>query len=325
MAITPMQLPSPKAYDPNQMEVTNLQLFKDPYTVDRASLQADVFRSDREAAGEQYQHSVAAQQDYYNRALEYQNQGALRDDFAKFGNQNMPHGLALMQGIPEFAKFLERMGPVYGTVANQAFQNAVAGTAKTAGEAAKLGYESGHEMSPATLQSVTGLPSVAQVPGKLREISLENQGRLAAAGAHADKDGMVTIYPNSIGGYQVGPVKVPASVAEGGEPAIAEYLKRTRGIPIPPSATKPPGTGVVHGGTTPPAATPKAAPAAPTPNKVPGLKPAPANPYSAAPAKPPPAAVAPPPPQRSAPVASAADWGNSIKDIVARARKELGL
>jgi hypothetical protein len=301
MAITPMQLPSPKAFDPTQMEAANLRLFDDPQTSALAGAIMSNLMTNREYAGDQYSNAVAGQQDYYNRALEYQNRAGLRDDLAKFGNQNMPHGLTLATGIPEFREFLNNMGPAFGTIQQQAFQNAQAGTAKTGMEAANLGYQTGLPISPQTYEGLTGVPVGVGVPSKMQEIALENQGR--AASASGGKEKMIKL-TYSLPGHSPTTFEVPESVfIAGGQPAAEAYIENKYKVPAPTRPKAPPR--VEKGGTPPPAAGATNLPPAPqaAPAKKPAATPTP-QPSARAPAPPPREGL----PPTTQPVAPASEW-----------------
>jgi len=187
MAITPMQLPSPKAYDPNQMEMTNLRLFTDPYTVDRASLQADVLRSDREAAGEQYQHAVAGQQDYYNRALQAQADESAQELIPKLLAQ--PNGVGFLMGIPGLRDVLGRMQQsapgLYGNYVNQAMQSERAKNLQASGAGVYSALQGGHQVSPEGFESASGVGSTAVTP---LAVQIEGMQQAGANARHASSE-----------------------------------------------------------------------------------------------------------------------------------------
>jgi hypothetical protein len=160
-----MQLPSPKAYDPDAIEQTNLALFKDPYTVDRASLNADLFRSERMAGQQQYQHGVAAQQDYYNRALQAQANESAMELIPKMLHET--HGIGIMSGIPEIRRVLEDMagGPeLYNQYVNQSFQTEKAKALQAGGAGAYSAIQAGLATPPSEFAGATGVNTQQVTP-----------------------------------------------------------------------------------------------------------------------------------------------------------------
>src|SRR4029078_11275321 len=159
MAITPMQLPSPKAYDPNQMEMTNLALFKDPYTASGASVRDSQLQLERQLNNEAYAHAVEGQQDYYNRALGLQAEESANELLPKLLHEQ--HGIGFASGIRGLQGVLQRMEQanpgLYGQYVNQAFQGEVAKATQAGGAGAKSYLEAGLQTPPDQAYNASGL------------------------------------------------------------------------------------------------------------------------------------------------------------------------
>ncbi len=186
MAISPMQLPSPKAYDPNQAEITNLVGFRDPYTADRASINADNFRADRLASGEQYQHALDRQQQYYSKALDLQAEESANELLPKLLHEQ--HGIGFASGIRGLQGVLERMQQanpgLYGQYVNQAFQGEKAKALQAGGAGAKSALEAGLQTPPSEFYGATGVGTNAVTPLSLQEAAIHaaSSGGGGAAG-----------------------------------------------------------------------------------------------------------------------------------------------
>jgi len=210
MAISPMQLPSPKAYDPNQAEITNLVGFRDPYTADRASINADNFRADRLASGEQYQHALDRQQQYYSKALDLQAEESSNELLPKLLAQ--PHGIGFASGIRGLQGVLERMQQanpgLYGQYVNQAFQGEKAKALQAGGAGAKSALEAGLQTPPEEFYGATGVQTGAVTP-----LSLQ----VAAVNAASHGDGAGGLGGSST--WQLPPRELPG----GGGMATVSY------------------------------------------------------------------------------------------------------
>ncbi len=182
MAITTMQLPSPKAYDPNQMEMTNLALFKDPYTASGASVRDSQLQLERQLNNEAYAHAVEGQQSYYNKALDLQAEESANELLPKLLHEQ--HGIGFASGIRGLQGVLERMQQnapgLYNQYVGQAFQGEKAKAFQAGGAGAKSFLEAGHLTSPDEVYGATGVHTSATTP-----LSLQ----VAAANAASKGDG----------------------------------------------------------------------------------------------------------------------------------------
>ena len=188
MAITPMQLPSPKAYDPNQMEMTNLALFKDPYTASGASVRDSQLQLERQLNNEAYAHAVEGQQSYYNKALDLQAEESANELLPKLLHEQ--HGIGFASGIRGLQGVLERMQQanpgLYGQYVNQAFQGEKAKAFQAGGAGAKSFLEAGHLTSPDEAYGATGVHTTATTPLSLQEAAIR-----AASGGDGEGSGGV--------------------------------------------------------------------------------------------------------------------------------------
>lgn len=191
MAITPMQLPSPKAYDPNQMEMTNLALFKDPYTASGASVRDSQLQLERQLNNEAYAHAVEGQQSYYNKALDLQAEESSNELLPKLLAQ--PHGIGFASGIRGLQGVLERMQQanpgLYSQYVNQAFQGEKAKALQAGGAGAKSALEAGLQTPPSEFLGATGVGTQQVTPLSLQVAAVN----AASHGDGAGKGGSLSV------------------------------------------------------------------------------------------------------------------------------------
>jgi len=190
MAITPMPLPSPKAYDPDQMEIANLSLLKDPYTVDGARLEAMMLASNRKANNQAYSHAVEGQQDYYNRALQAQADESAYELIPKLLHE--ANGVGFIMGHPNLQGVLGRMQQnapgLYSQYVNQAFQTEASKNLQSSGAGAYSAAQAGLQVPPSEFLQASGVNT-----NQITPLGVQIAGINAASSGGGGDEGKVRI------------------------------------------------------------------------------------------------------------------------------------